>query len=210
MGLLGYSCVELYAATEEVDILQLCNAPLNLEAKIKALNADGAKIIYSSRLIKPWMRAKEDIGDADLYDQLSSLLQRYGLTVALGAAGTLVIVSDPNQHAGTIEGRILDASGRRPVSNAIINVLGTAQTVNSNADGCFVIFNLEAGAYQLQISASHYQQETTATIQIDAKKLQRIVLKLKPEKNISSGRVYCDRQSILHADGECRQPSVSG
>lgn len=71
-------------------------AGVTLEQAIDVLRAGGLNIIYSSDVIKPWMRVRAEPEGADASAQLARMLAPYGLVAKDGPRNTLLIVrGDP-------------------------------------------------------------------------------------------------------------------
>jgi outer membrane receptor protein involved in Fe transport len=65
-----------------------------IEALLESLRADGIELFYSSDLIKPWMRVGRESRAVEPQVLLAEVLAPYGITVARGPQGTLMLVRD--------------------------------------------------------------------------------------------------------------------
>jgi TonB-linked SusC/RagA family outer membrane protein len=77
-----------------------------------------------------------------------------------GAVGALLLVSATAawaQDAGTISGRVTDASTNAPVPSAQIQVVGTTRGAVTGDDGRFRIAAIRAGSYQVRVLRLGYQ-----------------------------------------------------
>jgi len=70
----------------------------------------------------------------------------------LGTASVLAIAAAAAAHAGTIAGRVTDASQTVGLEGATVRIVETGQTATVAADGSFRIVGLEAGQYTLRVS----------------------------------------------------------
>jgi TonB-dependent receptor len=70
----------------------------------------------------------------------------------LGTASVLAIAAAAAAHAGTIAGRVTDASQTVGLEGATVRIVETGQTATVGADGSFRIVGLEAGQYTLRVS----------------------------------------------------------
>jgi len=67
---------------------------LPLEAVLEKLRADGVGILYSSDLVKPWMRVEREPRAVEPRALLAEILAPYGITVEDGPQGTLMLVRE--------------------------------------------------------------------------------------------------------------------
>jgi hypothetical protein len=67
--------------------------------------------------------------------------------------------------AGSIEGVVLDAEGNRPIAGASITSTPPSHALVTDAQGRFVLDDLEAGNYQITARGFGYQQ-TTVTVAV--------------------------------------------
>jgi len=89
-GLIVLACCAVRAAAASEAL-----AGLTLPELVDRLERDGAAIFYSSDLVKPWMRVRDEPTSRDAHDILQQALAPYGLAVATGPAGVLMIVPAP-------------------------------------------------------------------------------------------------------------------
>ena len=85
------------------------------------------------------------------------LLRRvFAITAMLGASAAV----GRAQEAGTITGRVIDATSNAPVPAAQIIVVGTTRGVVAGDDGRFRITNIRPGTYQVRALRLGYQAST--------------------------------------------------
>ena len=65
---------------------------LTIEAAIERLETGGLTILYSSDIVKPWMRVRDEPSGADPREILAHMLVPYGLAVREGPASSVLIV----------------------------------------------------------------------------------------------------------------------
>jgi TonB-dependent receptor len=70
----------------------------------------------------------------------------------LGTASVLALAAATAAHAGTIAGRVTDASQSVGLEGATVRILETGQTTTVGADGTFRVTGLAAGEYTLRVS----------------------------------------------------------
>jgi len=67
---------------------------LPLESVLEELRAGGVETLYSSDLVKPWMRVEREPRATDPRARLAEILTPHGIAVADGPGGTLVLVRE--------------------------------------------------------------------------------------------------------------------
>jgi hypothetical protein len=67
---------------------------LTLEEALAKLSADGLEILYSSDVVKPWMRVEREPQATDSRALLTEILAPHGIAVADGPGGTLMLVRE--------------------------------------------------------------------------------------------------------------------
>ena len=82
--------VALAAAAEAADY-----RGLPVETVLEDLRADGVQLLYSSDLVKPWMRVERAPQSSEPRAMLTEILGPYGITVQDGPSGTLMLVRLP-------------------------------------------------------------------------------------------------------------------
>jgi len=82
--------VPLAAAAEAADY-----RGLPVETVLEDLRADGVQLLYSSDLVKPWMRVEDAPHATEPRAMLAEILAPYGIAVQDGPAGTLMLVRVP-------------------------------------------------------------------------------------------------------------------
>jgi len=70
---------------------------LPVEKVLAALRADGLNVVYSSDVVKPWMRVDREPRAGDARARLAEVLAPHGITVADGPGDTLMIVREPKR-----------------------------------------------------------------------------------------------------------------
>ena len=68
---------------------------LALEAVLEEMRAGGVEILYSSDLVKPWMRVEREPRAIETRSRLAEILAPHGITVASGPGETLMLVREP-------------------------------------------------------------------------------------------------------------------
>ncbi|TAL68983.1 MAG: hypothetical protein EPN82_08715 [Bacteroidetes bacterium] len=101
---------------------------------------------------------------------------------------------------GTLKGKVVDEEGK-PVIGASVRVMGTPRgTYVKEKDGKFTIVNINAGQYQIQVTAVGYAKYTLTT-SISADEVTEINVKLKSEvKQTETVNVYGSRQLVNNTE----------
>jgi outer membrane receptor protein involved in Fe transport len=68
---------------------------LSLDAALAKLRSAGLEILYSSDVVKPWMRVEREPASSEPRAQLAEILAPHGIVVADGPGGTLMLVREP-------------------------------------------------------------------------------------------------------------------
>ena len=82
------------------------------------------------------------------------------VTVADGSAGSVDVTLSPKSDTGSVTGVV--TSGGQPVSGATVRLLGTPRQAITEADGSYEIRFVEAGDYDVDITADGYLRERGA------------------------------------------------
>ncbi len=96
---LGLKCCSVLAVEPE-DL-----RGLSLELALETLREDGLAIIYSSDLVRPWMRVLSTPVSVEPFEILSEILAPAGLAVRSGPGGSLLVVRDPAAAAPGVDDR---------------------------------------------------------------------------------------------------------
>ena len=154
----------LLSATFWIAILALCVFPLlapagefqnlTIEQALEKISANGVPVLYSSDLIKPWMRVRGDPTDKDPRQVLVEILEPYDLTIAERPTGQLIVVrrSDSGQPAGAVSGIVVKTSNGSPLEGASIRLDdGDEKSVTSD-DGKFYFSSLSIGQHSIEVT----------------------------------------------------------
>ncbi|HNW58622.1 MAG TPA: TonB-dependent receptor [bacterium] len=118
-----------------------------------------------------------------------------------GALLLLLFCPQPGraQATGRISGRVTDARSAEPIPGANVMIVGTVLGANSDPDGRFSINSLDAGSYDLRVSAVGYKPFLRKAIAVSARAVVQMAVALEPTL-IETGEVVVTaskrRQSI--------------
>jgi outer membrane receptor protein involved in Fe transport len=131
-----------------------------LEDYIDALRSRGLHIIYSTDLVREEYRVQAEPRRDDPEAALREVLAPYGLTLAAGPAGSLLITRTETESP-TVLVRVLDTVSGMPVPGARI-VLDGRESGVTDGSGRLVMQEVAAGRHAVTASASGYEEEATA------------------------------------------------
>ncbi|MDJ0656035.1 MAG: TonB-dependent receptor [Xanthomonadales bacterium] len=127
---------------------------MTIEQALDRLEAEGLSILYSSDLIRPWMRVREEPDASHPGAILEQILAPYRLTLADGPDGTLMIVRLPGATEtvgnGHLRGSIRHRSDGSPVGGAVLDLGGKHQVV-TDSSGRFELRSLPPGRYSVSL-----------------------------------------------------------
>ena len=93
-----------------------------LESALERLRADGVELLYSSDLVKPWMRIEQEPRATEAQALLAEILAPHGITVADGPDGALMLV----REASPAPRRAAPGAAHRPAPTPIEAVVVSA------------------------------------------------------------------------------------
>ncbi len=96
---------------------------------------------------------------------------------------------------GTLKGKVVDDEGK-PILGATVRIIGTPRgTYVRDKEGKFTIVNVNAGEFQVQVTAVGYGKYS-ATVRISADNTTELNIQLKPER-IQTETVHVDATRVL-------------
>jgi outer membrane receptor protein involved in Fe transport len=142
---------------------------LTIEQALERLRANGATILYSSDLIKPWMRVRGDPSGGDPQQILLEILEPYGVTVTETPAGQLLLVrkTDPEPPSGSVSGIVVRKSDGSPLSGASIRLDDSEEEIETAKDGRFYISEVPIGWHRIQVSTVSNNDLVKLVFEID-------------------------------------------
>ena len=150
---------------------------LTLEQAIELLQKDGLTVLYSSDLVKPWMRVREEPDSRDPLGILEAIVAPYDLAVADGPNGTVMLVrsdAEPvKMKSGKLVGVVRSLTDNRPVAGVTVSLGKNGLSAITNASGQFEINAVPTGNYDVEVvgpylsTAEKYTAEVRAGETID-------------------------------------------
>jgi hypothetical protein len=159
---------------------------------LRALQAAGVKLVFSSELVRPEMRVATPPKASRGEPLLRELLQPHGLDVRKGPGGTWLVVAGkpsplkiapkparaaPAPRAGTIAGRVVDGETGDPIADVQVRLEGTTRSLVTDKDGRFEIADVDEGTHALSVSMVGYALARRQVI-VDIAQRQDLVVPL--------------------------------
>lgn len=177
LGVLLISAAGSWATMAEDPPLRFAGQPL-AEA-LATLQADGLRIFYTSKVVRPDMRVGREPRATEAAAVLQELLSEHGLAAEPGPGGRLLIVeAGPTGIRGLVRDR---RSAKRLPEVSIVQVDGETalRRVVSDASGHFRIEAMEAGDYVLEAQAPGYVIERLEGVRVAPQGLTEVVFELQ-------------------------------
>lgn len=128
-------------------------------------------------------------------------LLRQVCTLFLLVFSLQVMANDPEEGSGIIKGKISTADGQ-PAAFVTIQFKGLKRTAVTGEDGTFIVRNLAAGTYELEISLAGYET-TTKTVIVSDKETIAITIELKlSEKELETVTVTSGRRKFIRKSSD--------
>ncbi|MCX6639905.1 MAG: TonB-dependent receptor [bacterium] len=83
-------------------------------------------------------------------------------------------------YAGTLKGKVTDATTGEPLLNVNVTIPGTYLGAATDINGAFTIQNVPAGAYEIRITCMGYTQQLLSSITVTATGEKNLQVKMQP------------------------------
>lgn len=150
------------------------------------LQAHGMKIIYSSELVRPWMRVQDTPSGETPSSLLQDILLPHGLKAVEGPGGSWLVVRAPPPEqagAGTILGQVSDRESGQPLAHVNVAILGAGSSSVTADDGRFAIFGVEPGRYSLEFRAEGYIPHRASVVEVESDATTSVEVQLDTPQN---------------------------
>lgn len=107
-------------------------------------------------------------------------MSRFSFWTALAACFVLATPAFAQSPVGRIQGLIVDSTGRKPIADAGIQIVGTTLGVMSRADGSFSIGNVPAGTVTIQVRRLGYSPRQITGLFLNADQVIVDTIALSP------------------------------
>jgi outer membrane receptor protein involved in Fe transport len=141
-----------------------------LAEALEGLRQEGLRLVYSSDLVRPEMQVQADPASRAPRDIALEILAPHGLTLREGPAGTLLVVRrvSPSEALGGISGSVRIQGSLRPVPIALVLLPGTPTHVVTGRDGKYLVPDLPAGTYTLEVRVLGFRAQRFEGVQVAA------------------------------------------
>ncbi len=176
------------AATEADTVPAGSFAGRSLEDALASLRAGGLKIIYTSTVVRPGMKVAAEPTTDRLRSVLDELLTPHGLEALDGPNETIVVVPrmaapEPAATSATgsaIIGTVRSHRDASPVAGVSLRLHESERATTSRSDGSFVIADIEAGAYTLEVRRRGFVVERLDGVLVESNRPTRLAVLLDP------------------------------
>jgi len=183
-----------------------------LAEALRALEADGLTILFTSELVRADMKVLGEPAAREPRQILDEILTPHGLEAREGPGGVLVVARTGAPGApASIEGRVLVRGRREGLTGALVRAVGPIEETGgetdgkiggeaeTRADGSFSLAGLANGRYTLQATAPGYLDQEVDGVRVTAGTPRRVVVELYPRPfHQEEILVLPSRLSLLH------------
>ncbi len=138
---------------------------LSIDEAIAVLESGGEFILYSTDLVKPWMRVTAEPSHwPDAEKTLNEILTPYDLQARSGPENTIMIVRDPGSatlNTGGILGIVKETRTGRRIEGAEVSLNGKQESARTSNGGHFSFSNLPPGSYVVKINETEHAWVST-------------------------------------------------
>ncbi len=181
---------------------------LSLEQAIDRLGDEGLRVFYSSDLVKPWMRVRQEPAASNPRDVLTEILSPYGLATETAADGALVVVRAASPAApttGTVRGRLVQQSSGKPMAGVKLRLSSQADIALTDTDGRFEFLRVAPGTHRLRLDTG--AGVSPGRVQVRAGEVSRLAIEgtRLPQTDLAEVIVSASRYELFRHTG----PSAS-
>ena len=176
----------------------------SLAEALRALQARGLRIVFTSATVTPDLRVQREPRAATARQQLDELLAPHGLKARDGPGGTIQIVraepAAPQRAAvtGAIDGQIVHAFTAAPLTAVVVEVDGATHG-RTDVAGRFVVRGVDEGTRILRASAPGYAPATRA-VHVTRGTTAAVTLTLSPVATTHNEHVTVSRPRPYRED----------
>jgi outer membrane receptor protein involved in Fe transport len=153
---------------------------------LRALQAQGLAIVFTTELVRPEMRVLAEPPAGTPREILEQVLAPHGLEVHEAAGGVLVVARRaPATPAPAIAGTVQARGGGPGLRGARVRVLAGefagGMDVETGEDGSFAFAGLEPGTYTLEAVAEGYLEQRVTGVAVSPDGVRRVEIRLHPQ-----------------------------
>jgi hypothetical protein len=166
----------------------------SLAAALRALQAGGLRIVFTSAVVSPDLRVPAEPKGRTPRQQLEEMLEPHGLEARDGPGGTIQIVRrrvdavPPARATGALEGRVVHAFTAAPLAGVVIRVDGAPHENRTDAAGRFMLGNVEPGRQVIRATSEGYLP-ALHPVNVPSGATVTLVVRLSPATSIHSEHV---------------------
>jgi TonB-linked SusC/RagA family outer membrane protein len=140
-----------------------------LRTALERLARDGAPLVYSASLVRDLGPVSCSCAGVSLRTALDRLIEGKGITYAEIGGQVALSPAPPraDRLAGTVTGRVLDATSQQPIVGATVAVVGTSIGSVTGTDGRFTLPGVPAGQHQLHATMVGFAEQTQSVTVTD-------------------------------------------
>ena len=179
-------------------------AGLSLSDALRALQAGGLRVVFTSTIVTPDMRVRTEPRSSAPRRQLDELLAPHGLKAQEGPGGIVQVVRAPPARlesdagppaaaVGAIEGRVVHALTGAPLSSVLVQVEGTTLAASTDANGRFLVRRVEPGSRTIRASTAGFDAAARA-ISVTRGRTAAVTLSLAPRAGTHTEHVTVSGQ----------------
>jgi len=188
MGAVKLRWTTLDAVILLVGALATANAPaadyagLTLEQAIHQLERQGARVLYSSALVKPDMRVQQEPTSTSPRGVLEEIVAPYGLAVRVGPGGSWLLArarGPAGARNGRIAGTLRHVEDGSPIPGIIVRLGSIGADTSTGADGGFEFAAVAPGRHVLRIADREIVPVNPPTVDVSEGHTTRITLAVR-------------------------------
>lgn len=181
---------------------------------LRALQADGLRLVFSSKIVTSDMRVDVVTDAATPRKLLDQLLDPHGLVATTGPGAMILVTRKPvakaqaprarRQARRAIRGRVVDAATGNPLWDARVQVEGVDTWARTDQDGRFHLADVGSTADTLRVSMDGY---TPATRALDERSTRTMTLDVALSRHPVT---YREQLTVVPGRSGTAQPTAAG
>jgi hypothetical protein len=101
-----------------------------------------------------------------------------------------------SQSTGSIGGTVIDSKDKTPLGGAIVKIEGTQRGAETDANGEFVILNVDVGTYNLVATYVGYNGEKKTGVRVSVDQRSKVTFELSSGAGGRYGRNNCPEKGV--------------
>ena len=175
-----------------------------LSEVLRALQAAGLRIVFTSHLISPQMRVESEPRASEPREILGEILRPHGLGLRPGPGDRLIVVRPLGEASGTVWGTVRSRATGEALSGIDVVAVGTGHSTRSDAGGRFELSGLAAGRHTLEARGPALLTQRRERLQVAAGSTVEVSFELELS-TIASEEILVTPQRLSADTPELRQ-----